>query len=151
MKTTSPPKWTMGWIVVLVLAVLMISPTESAGAVSAEPALYAGFNSTDARGVIELAGFGQPDVRVTARIKRPESGLIGFCSYRVDGSRSCQTVNPIFSSFDRDDHGCARFVITLTEPVTHAAITDASFVDVIDTAELTPDPPNGIGQLSVCR
>ncbi len=141
---------------VMMLAAIVLSNIDlrphPAGAAGG-PTLYAQFTG-DASGLVEVVNFGSGlGSDVTARIRRPDSGIVGFCLTRQDGSRACSTVNPSLSSFDKSTRGCASFSITFnpSELPTRIEVFDTNFVTSLASADLTPTAPANLGKLNPCR
>lgn len=133
----------------IVLNQLNIRPASAAGG----PNMYATF-SGDANGLVEVAEYGSGmGSQVTARIRRPDSGIVGFCLTRQDGSRACSTANPTLSSFDKSTKGCAAFTISFNpaELPTRVEVFDENFVTSLARAELTSTAPANLGKLNPCR
>lgn len=136
----------------LVFAAFAAVVNQNRAAAAGESTVYASFSGPSAAGVVEITNFGSPfGSYVTARVRRPSSGLIGFCLTRTDGSRACGTVNPANSSFDKSTRGCARFTITFgNELPTRVEIFDANFITSFAAADLTTSAPPNLGYLSSC-
>ena len=117
-----------------------------------EPTRYAVINDDAARAIIEVRPleFGG-GYTVTARVHRPDIGLVAFCLFPESGGRNCQTVNPDFSGFDRSDRGCVQFTVQFSEDVTHGAITTPDLITVVSLAPLTEVAPKNLGMLNACR